>query len=75
VVAQALVLSVTGVAAGLVGAAVFTRLLQALLYQVRIVEPVVFAGVAFAFILIGVATSMLPAWRALRIDPIEMLRS
>jgi hypothetical protein len=41
VVGQALVLSVIGVAAGLVGAAVFTRLLQALLYQVRTVEPVV----------------------------------
>jgi hypothetical protein len=75
VVGQALVLSVIGVAAGLVGAAVFTRLLQALLYQVRTVEPVVFAGVSLAFVLVGVGTAMLPGWRALRIDPIQVLRS
>ena len=75
VVGQALVLNVIGVAAGLVGAAVFTRLLQTLLYQVRTVEPVAFAGVSLAFVLVGVSTAMLPAWRALRIDPIRVLRS
>jgi ABC-type antimicrobial peptide transport system permease subunit len=75
VVGQALVLSVIGVAAGLVGAAAFTRLLQALLYQVRTVEPVVFAGVSLAFVLVGVGTALLPAWRALRIDPIRVLGS
>jgi len=75
VVGQALVLSVIGVAAGLVGAAGFTRLLQALLYRVRAVEPVVLAGVSLAFVLIGVGTAMVPAWRALRIDPIRVLRS
>ena len=75
VVGQALVLSVTGVAAGLVGAALFTRLLQTLLYQIRTVEPVVFAGVSLAFVLVGVGTALLPAWRALRIDPIRVLGS
>jgi ABC-type antimicrobial peptide transport system permease subunit len=36
---------------------------------------VVFATVSFAFVLVGVGTAMLPAWRALRIDPVLVLRS
>jgi ABC-type antimicrobial peptide transport system permease subunit len=34
-----------------------------------------FAAVSLAFVLVGVGTAMLPAWRALRIDPIRVLRS
>jgi predicted permease len=75
VLGQALLLTAAGVAAGLLAATVFTRLLQALLYQVRTVEPMLFAGVALTFVIIGVGTAALPAWRALRIDPIRVLRA
>jgi len=42
---------------------------------VRAVEPVVFGAAALALVLIGVGTALLPAWRALRVDPSQVLRN
>jgi len=63
-----------GLAAGLVGAAVLTRLLRSLLYGVAPIDPATF-GVAAALIGgIAVAAAYLPARRASRIEPMAALR-
>ncbi len=67
-------LTVWGLALGLVGAAVSTRLLQTFLYGVTAGDPLTYAGTAAVFIAVAVAASYLPARRAARLDPIAVLR-
>jgi ABC-type antimicrobial peptide transport system permease subunit len=66
-----LVGTVVGVAAALAS----TRLLDALLYEVSAVDPVVFVAMSIMMIGIGMLASYLPARRASNVDPIESLRN
>ena len=52
-----------------------TRLLGALLYGVKPVDPIVFAGMALMMIAIGAVASYMPARRASNVNPIDSLRS
>ena len=65
----------TGAAAGLVLAFIAARWVRSLLYQTQPVDPVAIAG--SLALLIGAATlaAVLPARRAARIDPIQVLRN
>jgi len=63
-----------GVAIGLAAAAGSTRLMQALLYEVKAVDPLVFVAMAGMMVAIGVLASYVPAWRASRVDPMVALR-
>jgi predicted permease len=65
----------TGAAAGMVLAFIASRWVRSLLYQTQPVDPVAIAG--SLGLLIGAATlaAVLPARRAARIDPIEVLRN
>ncbi len=67
-------LTALGLALGLAGAAVSTRLLATLLYGVTPSDPVTYAGTAAVFIAVALAASYLPARRAARVDPIVVLR-
>ncbi|HLK70186.1 MAG TPA: ABC transporter permease [Bryobacteraceae bacterium] len=75
VLQQGLRLSLAGIGAGAIAAALLTRLLSRLLFHVSATDPATFAIVAGAFLLVGVAASCLPAWRATRVDPLVALRS
>jgi predicted permease len=74
VVGQGVVLAVIGVAAGAVAAAALGRFVETQLYAVRPLDVASYA--ATAGIMIGTAflASLVPALRALRIDPITALR-
>ena len=72
---QGLVLSVSGVSLGACAALAATRLLQDLLFQVSAADPKTFAGVAFLFVLVGLAASFFPARRAARIEPLMAIRT
>jgi ABC-type antimicrobial peptide transport system permease subunit len=63
-----------GIAAGLAGALVLTRLMETLLFAVRPNDPVTLAGVAALIAAVAAAASLVPALRATRVDPLVALR-
>ena len=75
VLRQVFVLTLAGIAAGLLGAAFLTRLLTSLLYEVAPTDPLTFATVAVGLMGVALLASYLPAWRATRIDPTVALRT
>jgi len=74
VLGEAAVLAAAGVAAGLAGAAVTTRLVRALLFQVEPIDAVTFAGVSALLVVTALVASCVPARRAARVDPMIALR-
>ena len=74
VVGQGLRLAVAGVALGLLISLVASRVMQSLLYDTSPREPLVTAGVATLLLAIAALASILPARRAARVDPADVLR-
>ncbi|HSM61387.1 MAG TPA: ABC transporter permease [Longimicrobiales bacterium] len=62
-----------GLLVGLVAAWVSSGLLESTLYDVVPTDPVTFAGVALLLAGVGLVASLLPAWRAGRVDPVSVL--
>jgi len=75
VVTQGVRVVLVGVGIGVAVALASTRLLGTLLYDVRAVDPLVFAGMSLLMLGIGALASWLPARRASSVNPIESLRS
>jgi putative ABC transport system permease protein len=75
VLRRALMLMVAGVAIGTGGALALTRLMSGLLYEVRPTDAVTFAGASLVLAALAVAASLIPAWRATRVDPLVALRT
>ena len=63
-----------GVALGLIGAALLSRSMTTLLFNVRPTDPAVYGAVSFVLIAVAALASYLPARRASRIDPLIALR-
>jgi predicted permease len=74
VVGSGMVLAGAGVALGLLGAALLTRSMQTVLYDIRPTDPVTFAEVVVVLLGASLLASWLPARRALAIDPVTALR-
>jgi putative ABC transport system permease protein len=60
---------------GLIGALFLTRMLGSLLYEVGPRDPAALAGSAALLGLAAMAATLVPAMRAMRVDPVEALRS
>jgi predicted permease len=71
---QGLRLALVGAAIGLVCSAIVSRFLAGLLYGVRPTDPLTFLGVAILLVLVAVLATVVPARRALRVDPMTALR-
>lgn len=69
VVGRALLLGGVGVALGVAGGLVLTRLLRSMLYQVSATDPAVFVGVSLFLLAVVALAAYLPARRAARVDP------
>ena len=63
-----------GLAAGLAGAAIVTRSMRALLFNVSPADPLTFAVVIGALLLTAAIACYLPTRRAMRVDPVDTLR-
>ena len=74
VVAQGARVVLVGIVVGVAAALASTRLLDALLYEVNAVDPVVFVAMSIMMIGIGLLASYLPARRASNVEAIESLR-
>jgi putative ABC transport system permease protein len=74
VVGHGLELTLAGIAAGLVGAAVLTRIMASLLFGVSATDLVTFSTVPLILAVIAVMASYLPARRATRVAPVIALR-
>ena len=68
-------LAVVGIALGLSAAALLTRFLDGMLYGVRPLDPVSFAGAALVLGSLAVIAGLIPARRAASVNPVEALRA
>jgi putative ABC transport system permease protein len=68
-------LGVFGVALGLVGAAFAGRGLSSLLFGISALDVATLSVASLFLLLVALAASAIPARRATRIDPIQVLRS
>jgi ABC-type antimicrobial peptide transport system permease subunit len=75
VVNRGLVLAGAGIAAGLVGAFLLTRVMRGVLFGVTSTDPLTFIGVAVVLLAVASVASLIPALRATRVDPLVALRA
>jgi ABC-type antimicrobial peptide transport system permease subunit len=74
VLGQAAEMAFLGVAIGVVGALVFTRLMAKMLFGISPHDPLTLVAVACLLTLVALFASYLPAHRAARVDPMVALR-
>ena len=74
VLRQGLAPAVSGIVLGLLAAILLTRLLRTMLFEVEVLDAGVFAGVALVLALVSIAAAIIPARRAVRVDPVVALR-
>jgi predicted permease len=74
VVGQGLWISLTGVAAGVVAAALASRGLSTFLYGVSAVDVRTYAAVSFSLLALAILSAYVPANRAVKIDPARALQ-
>ena len=75
VLRQAILLAAIGIAFGLAAAAFLTRALEGMLYGVRPLDPISFAGGAALFGVLALVAGLIPASRAAAVNPVEALRT
>lgn len=74
VVEQSIRLALIGSLLGLALAFATTRLLEALLFEVRPSDPVTLVGTCLVLLLVAVLASAAPARRAAKVNPVEAMR-
>jgi putative ABC transport system permease protein len=74
IMGHGLELTCAGLMAGLVAALALTRLMETLLFDVRPNDPATLAAVAALITGVAAAASLIPAFRATRVDPIVALK-
>ena len=63
-----------GLALGVAGSLWAARLVEALLFRLEPCDPVTFGGAAAVLVAVAVLAAWLPAYRAVRLDPVAVLR-
>jgi putative ABC transport system permease protein len=75
VVGQGVGLALVGVALGLAAAFLLTRGIKSLLFGVSPTDPLTFMAISVLLLLTAFLASLVPARRAMRVDPLVALRS
>lgn len=63
-----------GIVSGVIGAAIFTRFLQSMLFEVKSIDPVTYFGLSALLAGITLLACLVPARRATLVDPLIALR-
>ena len=74
VLGQGLLLTLVASAIGLVAAVALTRFMASMLFNVAPRDPITFALVAGVLATVAIAATLIPARRAMRVNPITALR-
>jgi len=74
VLGKGVVLAGLGIVAGVIFSASTASMMASLLYGVRPHDPTVFLMVPLLLLVVAIAASYIPAWRATKVDPIVALR-
>jgi len=74
VVGEGLRLAVFGVAIGVIGSLMTTRLISSLLFGISPADPLTFAGIVLLLVLVTLTACYVPARRAISVDPVTALR-
>lgn len=74
VIARGLAVAVVGVAAGVAGVLGLSRVLRAFLFAVTPIDPLAIGGAAGLMLIVATAACYLPARRAARTNPVDVLR-
>jgi len=75
VLSNTMILAGVGIAAGMLAAVMATRLLVALLYEITPMDPITFVTVPSLILITALIAVLLPASHAVRVQPMEVLRS
>jgi predicted permease len=75
VISSGVSLTIVGLAIGVALAALVTGFMSSLLHEVKPLDPWTFAVVPATLIAVAVVASLVPAWRATRVDPVHALRA
>jgi predicted permease len=67
--------AVFGLVVGLAASLGAGRLMRNLLYEIKPLDPVVYAAVAAMLLAVAAFACVVPAWRASRVDPVQALRA
>jgi ABC-type antimicrobial peptide transport system permease subunit len=74
IVRRGMTLALVGLGTGLFISGMMTRLLSGMLYGIRPSDAITFAAVTAILLLVSLAATGLPAYRAARLDPLKTLR-
>ncbi len=75
ILSQGMRISMAGLAVGMIGALLSTRVLTGFLYGVEPNDPVTFLIVGAVFAAVSAAACLAPAPRATAVDPVTVLRA
>jgi putative ABC transport system permease protein len=75
VLGSGLMLALSGVGLGLIIALVAARFMRTMLHGVGPADPLTFVSVAVTLSLVALLSSLLPAWRATRVNPVVALKT
>jgi putative ABC transport system permease protein len=75
VVGEGLTMTLAGVAVGWIGARLLSGAMASLLFATEPTDPATYAGIAAIVVTIALIACYLPARRAMRVNPLDVLRS
>ena len=75
VIAEGLSPTLIGIATGTIGALASAKVLKSLVFGVSASDPLTLVAVATTLALVALMASLVPAYRALRLDPVKVLRA
>ena len=75
IVRQGLGLTSAGIVLGIAGSLAAARVMSGLLYETSASDPWLLSAATAVFVLVALGASVVPAWRASRVDPMVSMKT